>query len=69
MLAHLMLTVGYLNTMCPILIYGLRQFPTRNYLKRVMTYAVIYEQRLGMKSSPMFEHMAPTAIDYTAAVF
>jgi soluble lytic murein transglycosylase len=42
---------------------------TRDYLKRVMTYAVIYEQRLGLKSTPMFEHMAPTAIDYTAAVF
>jgi len=41
---------------------------TRDYLKRVMTYSVIYEQRLGLKSSPMFEHMAPTSIDYTAAV-
>lgn len=42
---------------------------TRNYLKRVMTYAVIYEQRLGLKSSPIFEHTAPTAVDYTAAIF
>lgn len=28
---------------------------TRDYLKRVLTYTVIYEQRLGLENSPLFE--------------
>lgn len=32
---------------------------TRDYLKRVMTYTVIYEQRLGMETQSLLERMAP----------
>jgi soluble lytic murein transglycosylase len=42
---------------------------TRDYLKRVMTYTIIYEQRLGLKSNPMFAQRATTAIDFAAATF
>lgn len=42
---------------------------TRDYLKRVLTYTVIYEQRLGIKSSSMFDHLTPATTDLTAAVF
>lgn len=32
---------------------------TRDYLKRVMTYTVIYEQRLGHRPTPLLERMLP----------
>ena len=32
---------------------------TRDYLKRVMTYTVIYEQRLGRDPVPLLERMSP----------
>lgn len=32
---------------------------TRNYLKRVLTYTVIYEQRLGKQPVPLLERMLP----------
>ena len=32
---------------------------TRDYLKRVMTYTVIYEQRLGQRPIPLMERMLP----------
>ncbi len=32
---------------------------TRNYLKRVLTYTVIYEQRLGKRPVPLLERMLP----------
>jgi soluble lytic murein transglycosylase len=32
---------------------------TRDYLKRVMTYTVIYEQRLGKRPTPLLERMLP----------
>lgn len=32
---------------------------TRDYLQRVMTYTVIYEQRLGMSPQPLLERMLP----------
>jgi soluble lytic murein transglycosylase len=34
---------------------------TRDYMKRVMTYTVIYEQRLGQDPIPLLERMAPIA--------
>ena len=35
---------------------------TRKYLKRVLTYTVIYEQRLGLESKPLLERMMPISI-------
>ena len=35
---------------------------TRKYLKRVLTYTVIYEQRLGINGKPLLERMMPIAI-------
>ncbi len=32
---------------------------TRKYLKRVLTYTIIYEQRLGLEGKPLLEHMLP----------
>ncbi|MCW8900594.1 MAG: transglycosylase SLT domain-containing protein [Gammaproteobacteria bacterium] len=32
---------------------------TRKYLKRVLTYTIIYEQRLGLESTPLLERMMP----------
>lgn len=32
---------------------------TRKYLKRVLTYTIIYEQRLGLESKPLLERMMP----------
>lgn len=32
---------------------------TRKYLKQVLTYTVIYEQRLGLESKPLLERMMP----------
>jgi soluble lytic murein transglycosylase len=32
---------------------------TRNYLKRVLTYTVIYEERLGQRPVPLLERMLP----------
>jgi len=32
---------------------------TRNYLQRVLTYTVIYEQRLGRQPAPMLDRMPP----------
>ncbi|MCK5722454.1 MAG: transglycosylase SLT domain-containing protein [Gammaproteobacteria bacterium] len=32
---------------------------TRKYLKRVLTYTIIYEQRLGLESKPLLERMTP----------
>lgn len=40
---------------------------TRNYLKRVLTYTVIYEKRLGLPSSTLLERMQPIAHDLTIA--
>lgn len=40
---------------------------TRNYLKRVLTYTVIYEKRLGLPSSTLLERMLPIAHDLTIA--
>jgi len=40
---------------------------TRNYLKRVLTYTVIYEKRLGLPSSTLLERMRPIAHDLTIA--
>jgi soluble lytic murein transglycosylase len=37
---------------------------TRDYLKRVLTYTVIYEQRLGQQPVPLQERMPP--VSYTA---
>ena len=34
---------------------------TRDYLKRVMTYTVIYEQRLGKRPTPLLERMLPVS--------
>jgi len=35
---------------------------TRKYLKRVLTYTIIYEQRLGLESKPLLERMTPILI-------
>lgn len=35
---------------------------TRKYLKRVLTYTIIYEQRLGLETRPLLERMAPISI-------
>jgi soluble lytic murein transglycosylase len=32
---------------------------TRKYLKRVLTYTVIYEQRLGQRPVPLLDRMLP----------
>ena len=40
---------------------------TRDYLKRVLTYTVIYEKRLGLPSSTLLERMLPIAHDLTIA--
>jgi len=40
---------------------------TRNYLKRVLTYTVIYEKRLGLPASTLLERMRPIAHDLTIA--
>jgi len=40
---------------------------TRNYLKRVLTYTVIYEKRLGLPASTLLERMQPIAHDLTIA--
>jgi len=34
---------------------------TRDYLKRVMTYTIIYEQRLGKRPTPLLERMLPVS--------
>lgn len=34
---------------------------TRKYLKRVLTYTIIYEQRLGLEGKPLLERMMPIA--------
>jgi len=36
---------------------------TRKYLQRVLTYTVIYEQRLGRQPAPMLERMPPVSHD------
>ena len=41
---------------------------TRDYLKRVLTYTVIYERRLGIKNSPLFERMLMPTPEYTASI-
>jgi len=41
---------------------------TRDYLKRVLTYTVIYERRLGIKNSPLFKPMLMPTTEYTASV-
>ena len=38
---------------------------TRDYLKRVMTYTVIYEQRLGKRPTPLLERMLPVSSGVT----
>ena len=38
---------------------------TRDYLKRVMTYTVIYEQRLGKRPTPLLERMLPISSGVT----
>lgn len=38
---------------------------TRKYLKRVLTYTVIYEQRLGIEGVPLLERMMPISIRNT----
>lgn len=35
---------------------------TRKYLKRVLTYTIIYEQRLGIESKPLLERMMPISL-------
>ncbi len=40
---------------------------TRNYLKRVLTYTVIYEKRLGLPAATLLERMRPIAHDLTIA--
>ena len=36
---------------------------TQDYLKRVLTYTAIYEQRLGMNSVPLSKRMTPVAVE------
>lgn len=38
---------------------------TRKYLKRVLTYTIIYEQRLGLEGKPLLERMMPIASQAT----
>lgn len=40
---------------------------TRDYLKRVLTYTVIYEKRLGLPASTLLERMQPIVHDLTIA--
>ncbi len=40
---------------------------TRNYLKRVLTYTVIYEKRLGLPAATLLERMLPIGRDLTIA--
>jgi len=40
---------------------------TRKYLKRVLTYTVIYEKRLGLPSATLLERMQPIVRDFTIA--
>ena len=40
---------------------------TRNYLKRVLTYTVIYEKRLGLPAATLLERMQPIGRDFTVA--
>jgi len=40
---------------------------TRDYLKRVLTYTVIYEKRLGLPAATLLERMKPVARDLTIA--
>ena len=35
---------------------------TRKYLKRVLTYTIIYEQRLGLEGKPLLERMMPISV-------
>lgn len=35
---------------------------TRKYLKRVLTYTIIYEQRLGLEGKPLLERMMPISM-------
>ena len=36
---------------------------TRDYMKRVLTYTAIYEQRLGMSTVPLSQRMTPVSVD------
>ena len=38
---------------------------TRKYLKRVLTYTIIYEQRLGLDGKPLLERMLPISTQAT----
>lgn len=40
---------------------------TRDYLKRVLTYTVIYEQRLGQEPKSLLERMTPISLPTTTA--
>ena len=40
---------------------------TRDYLKRVLTYTVIYEQRLGRQPKSLLERMTPISEFTTTA--
>ncbi|NNF97277.1 MAG: transglycosylase SLT domain-containing protein, partial [Halobacteria archaeon] len=40
---------------------------TRDYLKRVLTYTVIYEQRLGQQPKSLLERMTPISVITTTA--
>lgn len=40
---------------------------TRDYLKRVLTYTVIYEQRLGQEQKSLLERMTPISVITTTA--
>ena len=40
---------------------------TRDYLKRVLTYTVIYEQRLGQQPKSLLERMTPISLPTTTA--
>ncbi len=40
---------------------------TRDYLKRVLTYMIIYERRLGQPGMTLLERMPPVGIDLTVA--
>jgi len=40
---------------------------TRDYLKRILTYTAIYEQRLGLDPVPLLERMAPIGLSTLSA--
>jgi soluble lytic murein transglycosylase len=40
---------------------------TRKYLKRVLTYTIIYEQRLGLEGKPLLERMMPISMSSRGA--